>query len=63
MPKIFLLIIIMASILYQIDFNKKNNKNSNFEETLINLSRFIIISGIFGYVSVRIVGLFVNKFN
>jgi len=63
MPTIFLLIIIIASILYQIDFNKKNNKNSNFEETLINLSRFIIISGIFGYVSVRIVGLFVNKFN
>jgi len=62
MPKIFLLIIIIASILYQIDF-KKNNKNSNYEETLINLSRFIIISGIFGYVSVRIVGLFVNKFN
>jgi len=63
MPKIFLLIIIIASILYQIEFNKKNNKNSNYEETLINLSRFIIISGIFGYVSVRIVGLFVNKFN
>ena len=63
MPKIFLLIIIIASILYQIEFNKKNNKNSNYEETLINLSRFIIISGIFGYVSVRIVGLFFNKFN
>ena len=39
------------------------NKKSNFEETLINLSRFIIISGIFGYVSVRIIGLFVNNFN
>ena len=63
MPRTFLLIIIIASILYQIDFNKKMNKKSNFEETLINLSRFIIISGIFGYVSVRIIGLFVNNFN
>jgi hypothetical protein len=63
MPGIFLLVIIITSILYQIDFNKKKNKMSNFEETLINLSRFIIISGIFGYVVVRIVGLFVNKFD
>ena len=63
MPTIFLLVIIITSILYQIDFNKKKNKVSNFEETLINISRFIIISGILGYVIVRIVGLFVSKFN
>jgi hypothetical protein len=60
---IYLLVIIITSILYQIDSDKKKNKKSNFEETLINVSRFIIISGIFGYVAVRIVGLFVNKFN
>ena len=60
---IFLLVIIITSILYQIDFNNKKNKVSNFEDTLMNISRFIIISGILGYVVVRIVGLFVSKFN
>ena len=57
--KIFLLIIIMASIYYQIDTNSNNGKNYNFEDTLINVSKFIMISGISGYLIVRIVGLFV----
>jgi len=62
-PSIFLLIIIITSIFYQKDTKKKNNKNSNFEDTLINLSKFIIITGIFGYIVVRIVGLFFSGFN
>jgi hypothetical protein len=57
-PKIFLLIIILTSIYYQIDTNKNNNKTYNFEETLINVSKFIIIVGILGYGVVRIIGLF-----
>lgn len=57
-PKIFLLIIILTSIYYQIDTNKNNNKTYNFEKTLINISKFIIIAGILGYGVVRIIGLF-----
>lgn len=57
-PSIFFLIVILASIFYQIDTNKKNGKKSNFEDTLINVSKFIIITGISGYILVRILGLF-----
>ena len=60
-PKIFLLIIIFISILYQV--NNKKNKNINYEETIINLSKFFIISGFFGYVFVRIIRLFLNGFD
>lgn len=62
-PNILLLIIILASIFYQIDTNKKNNKNYYFAETLINLSKFIIITGILGYIGVKIVGLFFSGFD
>jgi hypothetical protein len=55
---IFLLVIILASIFYQIDKNKKNDKKYNFEETLINVAKFIIVTGILGYIIVRIIGLF-----
>jgi hypothetical protein len=57
-PFIFLLVTILVSILYQIYTNRKNNKTSNFEDTLINVSKFIIITGILGYIIVRIIGLF-----
>jgi hypothetical protein len=57
-PGIFLLIIILASIFYQIDTNKKDNKKYNFEETSINVAKFIIVTGILGYIIVRIIGLF-----
>lgn len=50
------------SIFYQINSNKRNNKIMNFEETLINVSKFIIFSGIFGYVVIRIIGLFFDGF-
>lgn len=62
-PKLFLLIMIFICFFYQIDSNNKNNKIMNFEETLINLSKFIIITGIIGYVVVRIIGLFVSGFD
>lgn len=57
-PSVFFLAIILASIFYQIYTNKKNNKTYNFEDTLINVSKFIIITGILGYIIVRIIGLF-----
>lgn len=62
-PKIFLLIIISVPILYQAGINKNNDKKSNFEENLINISKFIIITGILGYVVVRIIGLFFSGFD
>lgn len=62
-PKILLLLIIIACALYQIDTNKKNNIKANSEEILINLSKFVIITGISGYIIVRIVGLFFTGFN
>jgi preprotein translocase subunit YajC len=62
-PFIFFLVIIIASIFYQRYTNKENNKTYNFEDTLINVSKFIIITGILGYIIVRIVGLFLASFN
>lgn len=62
-PTIFLLTIILVSIFYQRDTNRKNNKTDNFEETLINLSKFVIVAGILGYIVVRIVGLFLPGFD
>ena len=62
-PKFFLLIIILISIYYQRDTNRKNNKIDNFEETLINISKFIIVAGILGYIVVRIVGFFLPGFD
>ena len=62
-PVIFLLTIIIACTLYQKDTNKKNNIKANFEDTLINLSKFVIITGISGYIVVRIVGIFFTGFN
>lgn len=62
-PKIFLLVVLLTAIFYQRDTNKKNNKTDNFEETLINVSKFIIVSGILGYIVVRIVGLFLPGFD
>ena len=62
-PIIYLLTIILVSIFYQRDTNKKNNKTDNIEETLINVSKFIIVAGILGYIVVRIVGLFLPGFD
>jgi len=57
-PKLFLLIVILASFFYQKATNRKYNKKYNLEETLINISKFIIITGILGYIIIRIIGIF-----
>ena len=62
-PKIFLMVVILTSIFYQRDTNKKNIQADNFEETLINVSKFIIVTGILGYIVVRIAGLFLPGFD
>ena len=62
-PVSFLLIAFAASILYQWETNRKNKKTGNFEETLINVSKFIIVTGISGYLVLRIIGLFVPGFD
>jgi 1,4-dihydroxy-2-naphthoate octaprenyltransferase len=62
-PIIFLLIVLLTSIYYQRDTYNKNNKADNFEESLINMSKFIIVTGILGYVVVRIMGLFLPGFD
>lgn len=61
-PLTFFLVFILASIFYQIDTVKKNNRTYNIQETLINISKFIIIVGILGYIIVKIVGLFLPIF-
>ena len=62
-PSLFLLIVLLLSALYQISSNRRTNKVMNFEETLINVSKFIIISAIFGFVVVRIIRLFLGGFD
>lgn len=57
---IFLPTIFLTSILYQMKFNKQNNNVLNFEEKLINVSKFIVYFGILGYVFVRIMGFFIE---
>lgn len=60
---IFLPIIFLTSTFYQIESNKQNNNAFNFEDKLINVSIFIIYSGILGYIFVRIMGLFIEGLN
>lgn len=58
-PKLFLLIIILTSIFYQIFISRKYDRIFNFEEKLINMSKFIVISGVSGvtaYLIVRTIG-------
>jgi hypothetical protein len=62
-PELFLVILVLASIFYQRDTNQKNHKTHNFEETLINVSKFIIVTGILGYVVAKVVGLFLPGFD
>lgn len=58
-PTVLLLIFVLTSVIY---LRKRNNKNYNFSETLIDLSKFIIIAGISGYIVTKIVGLFFPGF-
>jgi hypothetical protein len=62
-PLIFLLIVVLASVLYQRETNRRNQRTDNFAETLINVSKFIMVSGISGYLVTRIMKLFLPGFN
>jgi hypothetical protein len=55
---IFLLVVFFTAIFYQRETNKKKNRTANFEETLINISKFIIITGVSGVFIVKILALF-----
>lgn len=62
-PLIFFLIIATVCVLYQRDTNKINGIKANFEDTLVNLSKFIIITGIPGYIVVRMLRIFFPGFD
>ena len=60
---IFFLVVLLASILYQRETNRRNQRIDNIEDILINVSKFIIITGIIGFIVIRIVGLFFPGFD
>lgn len=62
-PTIFLLIIILASIGYQFLGSRNHSRSINLDEMLINMSQFIIVSGIIGYIVVRVLSYFYRGFN
>lgn len=62
-PDILLLSIILTSYVYQIVTNRKSNQVYNFDEALINVSQFIIISGITGYLVVTIISYLLSGFD
>ena len=62
-PGILLLVFIIGCILYQRDTNKRKNIKANFEDTCINLSKFIIVTGIVGYIVARVIGIFATGFS
>jgi hypothetical protein len=62
-PRIFFLTVILASIFYQMDSKKENDKIYNFENTMINVSIFIFYTGILGLLVVKMVSLFFPGFD
>jgi hypothetical protein len=58
----FILTVVLASILYQRETNRQNNRIDTVEETLINVSKFIIITGLIGYIALRMISLFLPGF-
>ena len=59
---LFFLTVVLASILYQRETNRQNNRTDTVEETLINVSKFIIVTGIIGYIALRMISLFLPGF-
>jgi hypothetical protein len=53
-PKVFLLIMILTLIFYQKNTGGVNHRVDNFEGILVNVSKFIIVTGILGVIVVRI---------
>jgi hypothetical protein len=58
LPILFFLSVVLASLLYQRVTNREKQRTENVEETLINVSKFIIITGILGYITLRLMNLF-----
>jgi hypothetical protein len=59
---LYFLTVVLASILYQRETNRQNNRTDTIEETLINVSKFIIVTGITGYIALRMISLFFPGF-
>ena len=62
-PKIFLAIVILASVLYLRDYRNQEFINISIEDKITKLSQFIIIIGIIAYIFIKIMGGFLEKFN
>ena len=62
-PRIFLLIVILISIVYYKSIDKNTKIYNGCEDSLIGVAKLIIISGIIGYLIVRIIGIFIIGFN
>jgi 1,4-dihydroxy-2-naphthoate octaprenyltransferase len=62
-PAIFLLMVLLTSLLYQRGRNRRQQRTDNFVEALINISKFIVVTGILGYVALRITGFFLPGFD
>jgi hypothetical protein len=61
--KTFLLIMALVLMLYQRNINKMHNNTIKLEDTVVNISQFVIIAGVFGVVVSKIVGFFLIGFN
>lgn len=62
-PKILVLAIFLSSYIYQKITDKENNIVNSFEGKVINISQFIIVSGIVGFVVVKILGFLLPGFD
>jgi hypothetical protein len=62
-PEVFLIIMVCASLLYLRYFSSKEIIRFNFEDKLIGLAQFIILIGILGFITVKIMGVFLVEFN
>jgi Holliday junction resolvase len=59
----FLLSIILLSYVYQTVAKRKYNKVYIHDEALLNITRFIIISGIVAFLIVKIIGFLLPGFD
>jgi hypothetical protein len=62
-PKIYMVVVILASVFYLRDYNNKKSIKISIEDKITKLSQFIIITGIIGIIIVKILGVFLEKFN
>lgn len=62
-PEVVLIVMALTSLLYLRTFYGQEIINNNFMYLLIKLSHFIIIIGIFGFIIVKIMGVFLDAFD